>query len=111
MSGLWMLNQMDCIDETTNTNTYLAMMYHDGLLEFHVPAGEARRILPYLFLHATAVIRETGTNRKYAVDSWFLDNGRPAFVIPLSVWRWGWTPGDEIPALETGGTGGASSGS
>lgn len=100
LAGLWMSNQMDCIDESTNTHTYLVMLKNDGLLKYHVPADSARRILPRIYLHATAVIREITTNQNYAVDSWFLDNGQPPFVVPLSTWRWGWEPGDEIPDME-----------
>lgn len=108
LSGLWTLNQMDCIDESTNTHTYLVMLKNDGLLKYHAPTDNASRILPYLFPHTTAVIQEVSTNQKYAVDSWFLDNGQPAFVIPLRTWRWGWTPGDEIPDSEQDGPSGTA---
>jgi hypothetical protein len=46
------------------------------------------------------VIEEATTQQQYAVDSWFLDNGQPPFIIPLGAWKQGWTPGDEIPAAE-----------
>ena len=78
---------MDCIDESTNTYTYLVMMKNDGLLKHHEPAGKATRILPYIFPHSTAVIQNISTGNKYAVDSWFLENGQPPFVIPLHAWR------------------------
>jgi hypothetical protein len=97
LAGLWMSNQMDCVDESTNTHTYLVMLKNDGLLKYHVPAGNARRFWPRLYQHYTAVIEETATQQKYAVDSWFLDNGQPPFIIPLNAWKQGWTPGDKIP--------------
>lgn len=97
LSGLWKRNQMDCIDESTNSHNYLLMLEHDGLLKFHVPADNARRFRPYFYQHYSAVIEETATQEKYVVDSWFQDNGHPAVILPLSVWKRGWTPGDEIP--------------
>ena len=97
LAGLWMSNQMDCIDESTNTHTYLVMLKNDGLLKYHVPADNARRILPRIYPHASAVIQEMTTKQKYAVDSWFQDNGQPPFIVPLSTWKRGWAPGDEIP--------------
>lgn len=100
LAGLWTSNQMDCVDESTNTHTYLVMLKNDGLLKYHVLADNARRFRPRLYQHYTAVIEETATQKKYAVDSWFLDNGQPPVILPLSVWKQGWTPGDEIPAAE-----------
>lgn len=97
LAGLWKSNQMDCVDESTNTHTYLIMLRNDGLLKYHVPADKARRFRPRLYQHYTAVIEEKATQRKYAVDSWFLDNGQPPFIIPLGAWKQGWTPGDKIP--------------
>ena len=97
MAGLWMRNQMDWVDESTNTHHYLVMLMNDGLLKYHVPAANERRFRPRLYQHYSAVIEETVAQKKYAVDSWFLDNGQPPIILPLSVWKQGWTPGDKIP--------------
>lgn len=97
LAGLWMRNQMDCIDESTNTHTYLVMLKNDGLLKYHMPANNERRFRPNLFQHYSAVIQETTTQKKYAVDSWFLDNGQLPFIIPLGAWKQGWALGDKIP--------------
>jgi hypothetical protein len=97
LAGLWMRNQMDCVDESTNTHHYLVMLMHDELLKYHVPAANERRFRPRLYQHYSAVIEETVAQKKYAVDSWFLDNGQPPIILPLSVWKQGWTPGDKIP--------------
>jgi hypothetical protein len=102
LAGLWKSKQMDCVDESANTHTYLIMLKNDGLLKHHIPADNARRFRPRLYQHYAAVIEETATQRKYAVDSWFLDNGQPPFIIPLDAWKRGWTPGDEIPDLDKG---------
>lgn len=97
LAGLWSRNQMDCVDESTNTHHYLVMLYNDGLLKYHVPVDIARRFRPYLYQHYSAVIKETVTQKQYAVDSWFLDNGIPPIILPLSLWKQGWTTGDDIP--------------
>jgi hypothetical protein len=97
LAGLWLRNQMDCIDESTNTHHYLVMLKNDGLLKYHDTADNERRFRPYLYQHYSAVIEETATREKYAVDSWFLNNGQPPIILPLSVWKRGWTTGDKIP--------------
>jgi len=89
-------NQLDCIDESTNSTTYLKMMQGDGLLAFHVVEPRATRARSNLFIigwpHSTAVVKEITSGEKWAVDSWFLDNGEPPSIVPLSLWRTGWEP-------------------
>lgn len=89
-------NQLDCVDESTNSTTYLKMMEHDGLLRYHRVEPRATRARSALFIigwpHSTAVVNDKTTDEKWAVDSWFLDNGQPAVVVPLSLWRTGWEP-------------------
>ncbi|MEN8175991.1 MAG: hypothetical protein ABFS23_09525 [Pseudomonadota bacterium] len=86
-------NQMDCIDESTNSTTYLKMMAGDGLLRFHkVEKTSTRGFMIMGWPHTTAVVRDTTTGEKWAVDSWFLDNGVPPAIVPLSQWRSGWRP-------------------
>jgi hypothetical protein len=85
--------QMDCIDESTNTTTYLTLFASRGWLRFHrVAARMTRGFLPLAWPHTTAVIIETATGQRYAVDSWFLDNGQPPFILPLEIWQAGWKP-------------------
>lgn len=87
--------QHDCIDESTNTTTYLLLLNQMDLLKFHnVNALTSRPpiLSGRLGPHRTAVIIEKDTNIKYAVDSWFHDNGTTPEIITLSEWRWGWHP-------------------
>lgn len=85
--------QLDCIDETANTTTYLTMLAQAGLLRLHRPAAPAQRGSVFtLTLHNTAVIEELATGHRYAVDSWFHANGAAAEVVPLAAWRAGWRP-------------------
>jgi len=84
---------MDCIDESTNTTIYLMMMQHDGLLRWHTYQDRGNR--GYFFNgwpHTSAVIKETSTDKQYAVDSWFKDNGQQPYIIPYEEWRNGWRP-------------------
>ncbi len=96
--GLGRPGQMDCVDEATNTGTYLRMFADAGLLRFHVPDGRATRGFFLMgWPHTTAVLRERATGRRWAVDSWFHDNGVPARILPLERWRAGWKPRPDDP--------------
>lgn len=85
--------QQDCIDESTNTTIYLSLLEQMNLLRFHTPAFPANR-QPFLggapWWHQTAVIQNTQTGKKYAVDTWFRDNGQKGFIVPLEEWKDGW---------------------
>ncbi len=87
-------NQMDCVDESTNTTTYLSMMERAGLLKWHQVEDRQTRNLFFFggWPHTTAVIREKDTDKRWAVDSWFYDNGVPPAILPLEKWREGWKP-------------------
>lgn len=94
LDGFGQPGQMDCIDESTNTTTYLRLLQKDGLLRFHTVDARATRFGLFVGMpHTTAVLRETATGRRFAIDSWFHDNGRPPAVVELSAWRAGWRPG------------------
>ena len=88
--------QMDCIDESTNTALYLTLLQKYGLLRHHRVEDRATRGW-FLFgwPHTTAVVREIGNDALWAVDSWFLDNGEPPFILPLEIWKEGWRPNHE----------------
>lgn len=87
-------SQMDCIDESTNSTTYLRILSRQGLLRFH--RVEARVTRGFFFMgwpHTTAVVSELKTGARWAVDSWFHENGKPPAIVPLDVWSAGWRPG------------------
>ena len=87
--------QMDCVDEATNSSSYLTMMQADNLLKWHsVDYRISRGIGSLQAPHFTAVIREKQSGKYFAVDSWFLDNGEPPYIVPLHIWKKGWRPGD-----------------
>ena len=88
-------DQLDCVDESTNTTTYLDLLLQKGLLRFHKLEAPSMRypiINAGRWPHQTAVIQETQSGERYAVDSWFRDNGQPADIISLKQWKDGWKP-------------------
>lgn len=78
--------QLDCIAESLNTTTYLQLLQMDGLLRWHTVEQRQQRRPWFFDAHYTAVIRDAQSNERYAVDSWFLDNGQPPYVQPLPAW-------------------------
>ena len=86
--------QMDCIDESSNTTTYLTLFEQAQLLRWHSVEPVATR--GYLFFggwpHYTALIRENDNGEKWVVDSWFRDNGELPDVLDLDTWKDGWKP-------------------
>ena len=86
-AGSGMARQMDCIDESSNTTTYLRLFQKNGLLRWHESQERTHRARWVFDIHWTAVIRDTVTGQFYAVDSWYLDNGRPPYIQKLEDWR------------------------
>ena len=85
--------QMDCIDESTNTHTYLRMLEQDGHLKKHRLTDRSTRFGLFIGMpHTTAVIVDISDKTRYAVDSWFYDNGQLPAIIELSDWKSGWRP-------------------
>ncbi|HFD87082.1 MAG TPA: hypothetical protein ENJ35_05355 [Gammaproteobacteria bacterium] len=78
--------QMDCVDESTNATQYLKYMQKLGLLHWHHPVARRHRSLFLIDGHWTAVIEENESGQRYAVDSWYHDNGQPPEIQPLEDW-------------------------
>lgn len=90
--------QLDCIDESTNSTSYLRMMAEDGLIKFHNVGFPAHRfVLSAWGPSNTATMSDAASHKRYAVESYFRANGEPAYVLPLDVWIEGWTPEDGDP--------------
>lgn len=95
LRGFGKPSQMDCIDESTNTNTYLLMFERDGLLQHHTVVRRSTRFGLFVGMpHTTAVIEDNATHQRYVVDSWFHDNGQPPYVEKLEIWKAGGDPGE-----------------
>lgn len=79
--------QLDCIDNSVNTWTYLTMLAHDGLLRYHKVAGLAHRgTLLTLDFSNTAVIVQTDNGEAFVVDPWLGDAGKPPPIFTLDLW-------------------------
>jgi hypothetical protein len=91
--------QLDCIDETYNTSTYLRLFAARKLLRWHQPGPPAAR---GNFIdgwpHNTATIVEAGSGARYTVDSWFGGHAELPDIVPLQAWLDGWSP---APATRT----------
>ncbi len=82
-------DQMDCIDEATNTTSLLVLLTMHGYLRHHHVAEPASRgfFLDGRYPHATAVVVERAGGAKWAIDSWPRANAEPPVIQPLPEWR------------------------
>jgi hypothetical protein len=91
--------QLDCIDESVNTWTYLTMLERDGLIRLHrVGALAHGGSLIWMDMRNTAVLERKTTGTRYAVDPWLVDAAQPPPIFPLSIWLTSWPP--HIPDAE-----------
>ncbi|MET0347179.1 MAG: hypothetical protein ABW031_01530, partial [Methyloceanibacter sp.] len=89
-------SQQDCVDEATNTTSYLLVLQANGLLKHHTVSGTMSKenlargvatLNPVKYWpHWTAVLTETKTGQKYAVDSWLFPNGENLAVVKVEDW-------------------------
>lgn len=87
--------QQDCNDEAINSTTYMRLLKQKGLMPLH--EIEDMRTRNFFFTgwpHTTAVIREIKTGERYAVDSWFYDNGHAATIVTFKQWKANYQPAD-----------------
>ena len=80
--------QQDCVDEATNTTSYLVMMKQNGLLKYHSvkqPSGRGF-FLDGRWQHFSAVLEDESDGKSWVVDSWPKDNGKPPVILPLKTW-------------------------
>ncbi|MBE0624421.1 MAG: hypothetical protein IH606_06385 [Burkholderiales bacterium] len=84
--------RMDCIDHSTNTSAFLALLQARGWLRLHEVLEPFMRTRFIIADHWAARIRERETQKVFIVDSWFFDNGQPALVLPFEDWLAGKTP-------------------
>ena len=85
--------KMDCIDHSTSTTRLLKMLEARGDLRWHrVLAPELRYFALVFPAHWSATIEENEGGARYVVDSWFVNNGEPAVILPLEEWKKGAGP-------------------
>ena len=87
--------QMDCNDEAINTTTYLRLLKQNGLMPLHeIEDTRTRNFFFTGWPHSTAVLHDIKTSERYAVDSWFYDNGHAAAIVPFAQWKANYQPED-----------------
>ncbi|MFQ0812840.1 hypothetical protein AVM02_11285 [Brucella anthropi] len=80
--------QMDCIDESTNTDHFLRYLQSRGWLKHHTVARRTSRgaFIDGRYPHWTAVL-EDRQGQRWAVDSWYEAGGGPPDIMPLQQWK------------------------
>ena len=88
--------QEDCVDDSTNTTSFLMVLQSNGLLRYHTvqgPLGEDNMLYGTLigrpvkyWPHYTAIIKETKTGQRWAVDAWIGDTGTNPSITKLGDW-------------------------
>lgn len=82
--------QQDCVDEATNTTSYLLVLEKNGLLKHHSVGTPFAKDQLWRgvsgWTHWTAVIKENEGGKRYAVDSWIYANGENPAVVETDKW-------------------------
>jgi hypothetical protein len=80
--------QFDCIDASRNTTSLLLLLQELHLLKYHhVDQTVARgAFIDLRWPHATAVVTDRTTGKKWAIDSWTRAYGQKPDVKPLNIW-------------------------
>jgi hypothetical protein len=90
MAGTGDPTQMDCVDESTNTTSYMLVMQNNGLLRHHTVGTPFSKDQLWRgvagWTHWTAVIHETKTAQRWAVDSWIYENGENPAIVETEKW-------------------------
>ncbi len=87
--------RMDCIDHSTSTTRLLRVLEARGYLRWHrVLEPEVRSAALIFYTHYSALIEEKtdGEAARFVVDSWFVNNGEAAVILPLDAWKKGAGP-------------------
>ena len=82
--------QQDCVDEATNTTSYMTVLANKGLLRHHtvsVPFAKENYLRGIAgWTHWTAVLVETRNKQRWAVDSWIYANGENPAIVKAEEW-------------------------
>jgi hypothetical protein len=82
--------QMDCVDHSTNTTSFLLVLQNNKLLKWHTVGrpfakGNILKGLDH-WPHWTAILTENGSGQRWAVDSWIYAIGENPAVIEAEKW-------------------------
>src|SRR5262245_16687574 len=81
--------QMDCIDLSANNTSLFLVLAQLKLLQHHHPELPVSRgfLVDGRLPHTTAVLSETNSGQRWAVDNWTRKYGEPPEIMPLDEWR------------------------
>ncbi len=82
--------QMDCVDHSTNTTSFLLVLQNNKLLKYHTVGrpfakGNILKGLDH-WPHWTGILVETTGGQRWAVDSWIYAIGENPAVIEAEKW-------------------------
>lgn len=90
LSGSGDPTQQDCVDEATNSTSYLLFLKSEGLLKYHkvgTPFSKGNVLMGVKYWpHWTAVLTENSNGQRWAVDSWIYANGENPAVVQAEKW-------------------------
>jgi len=82
--------QQDCVDEATNTTSYMLILERNGLLKHHTvgtPFSKENLLRGVAgWPHWTAVLTENVGGQRWAVDSWIYANGENPAIVEAEKW-------------------------
>jgi hypothetical protein len=82
--------QQDCVDESTNTTSYMLVLQNNGLLKYHTVGTPFSKDQLWRgvagWTHWTAVLKEAKTEQRWAVDSWIYENGENPAIVEVEKW-------------------------
>tara|TARA_B110000881_G_scaffold106145_1_gene93144 strand:- start:368 stop:913 length:546 start_codon:yes stop_codon:yes gene_type:complete len=84
--------RMDCVDHSRNDTTFLVYIQQQGWLKYHQIGEIVWRNPLFINLHYASHIIDISSMNSWVVDTWFLDFGELATVIPYEKWKNGYSP-------------------
>jgi hypothetical protein len=78
----------DCVDNATNTTTYLSVLHDLGYLSgWQIDSPRVRRRFDITRVHWTATVVDRTNGARWTVDSWYRPNGHLPFVMDYAAWH------------------------
>jgi hypothetical protein len=78
--------QLDCVDEATNSTSYLLVLQKNGLLRHHFVIRPYSKASFFKWPHFAAMMQERASGKVYAIDSGVGPNGANPAITLASKW-------------------------